>query len=278
MTSTSATQFIHRGDGRIAYDVRGEGPLVLLSPGMGDLRSTYRFLAPALVDAGYRVATADLRGHGESDADFRDYGDAATAGDLLALIDHLGQPAVIVGNSMSAGAAVIAAATEPQRVAGLVLTGPFVRPASVNPVMALMFRIMMAPAWAAAAWHAYLPQLYAGALPDDFADYRAAVRDALKRPGHARAFSLTTHADHEPAHQSIAAVQAPTLVLMGDRDPDFPDPKAEAEWVAAALKGTSQMVADAGHYPHAQQPAVTAAAILRFLASALPPTVGTDRA
>ena len=38
---------------------------------MGDLRSVYRFLAPELVGAGYRVATMDLRGHGDSDATLR---------------------------------------------------------------------------------------------------------------------------------------------------------------------------------------------------------------
>ena len=40
---------------------------------MGDLRSVYRFLAPALVEARYRVATMDLRGHGDSDATFERY-------------------------------------------------------------------------------------------------------------------------------------------------------------------------------------------------------------
>ena len=74
---------------------------------MGDLRSSYRFLAPALVAAGYRVAGTDLRGHGDSDTSFTSYGDVDTAGDVAALIDELGGPAVIVGNSMGAGAAVL---------------------------------------------------------------------------------------------------------------------------------------------------------------------------
>jgi alpha-beta hydrolase superfamily lysophospholipase len=40
---------------------------VVLVPGMSDLRAGYRFLAPALRAAGYRVACTDLRGHGDSD-------------------------------------------------------------------------------------------------------------------------------------------------------------------------------------------------------------------
>ena len=49
------TSYLDRGEGRIAYDVQGSGPLVVCAPGMGDLRSVYRFFAPALVAAGYRV-------------------------------------------------------------------------------------------------------------------------------------------------------------------------------------------------------------------------------
>jgi alpha-beta hydrolase superfamily lysophospholipase len=41
---------------------------MVLVPGTGDLRPSYRFLAPALKEAGYRVACTHLRGHGDSDA------------------------------------------------------------------------------------------------------------------------------------------------------------------------------------------------------------------
>jgi hypothetical protein len=44
--------YLNRGEGRIAYDVQGEDPLVVCLHGMGDLRSLYRFLTPALVEAG----------------------------------------------------------------------------------------------------------------------------------------------------------------------------------------------------------------------------------
>ena len=60
------TEFLEVAGGRIAYDVTGEGPLVVLSHGIGDRRQAYRFLAPRLAQAGNRVARADLRGHGES--------------------------------------------------------------------------------------------------------------------------------------------------------------------------------------------------------------------
>jgi pimeloyl-ACP methyl ester carboxylesterase len=125
------TEFADIDGGRIAYDVTGQGPLVVLSHGIGDRRQAYRFLAPRLAQAGYRVANADLRGHGESSMGWPSVtGKQAisrtdVAGDLLALIRHLGGPAVIAGQSISGGAATIAAATEPELVSGIVEINPF---------------------------------------------------------------------------------------------------------------------------------------------------------
>jgi pimeloyl-ACP methyl ester carboxylesterase len=90
--SVQETSYLSRPEGRIGYDVAGDGSLVVLVPGMGDLRAGYRFLAPALRAAGYRVACTDLRGHGDSDATFASYGDEETAGDVIALIEELGGP------------------------------------------------------------------------------------------------------------------------------------------------------------------------------------------
>ena len=265
--TASATRYLRLPEGVIAYDIQGNGPLVVLVPGMGDLRSTYRFLVPALVAAGYTVASVDLRGHGDSSATFSSYGDRETAADLTALLRELDRPAVIIGNSMAAGAAVIVAAENPKLVDGLVLVGPFVREGSTHPaLMRLVVKILFAAPWTVAAWRAYLPTLYAGARPADFAAHRQAIAASLRRPGYARAFRKTTGTDHTHAHNALAAVTAPTLVLMGANDPDFPSPEREAEWIASALGGETVMIDNAGHYPHSQQPEATSTAILRFLA------------
>ena len=50
-TRSPETSHLTRPEGRVAYDVGGDGPLVVLVPGMGDLRATYRFVAPVLRDA-----------------------------------------------------------------------------------------------------------------------------------------------------------------------------------------------------------------------------------
>lgn len=252
--------------GRVAYDVAGSGPLVVLVPGMGDLRSTYRHVVGPLRASGFRVAATDLRGHGDSDATFDTYGDVATAGDLVALVEHLGGSAVLVGNSMGAGAAALAAAGRPDLVTGLVLIGPFVRDPGVGVAKRAMFRLAMARPWAVRIWRAYLPTLYAGRRPDDLDAYLGRVVESLQRPDHARAFVRTTRTTHAPVEARLGEVRAPALVLMGERDPDFPDPRAEATWIAGRLDARVEMVPDAGHYPQSQSPEVVLAALRGFLA------------
>jgi pimeloyl-ACP methyl ester carboxylesterase len=52
---------------------------------------------------------------------------------------------------------------------------------------------------------------------------------------------------------------------MGEQDPDFPDPKAEADWIANVLHADVVMVPKAGHYPQSQQPEITTDAVIHFL-------------
>lgn len=261
------TLFLQRPEGRLAYETTGRGPLVVLVPGMGDLRSTYRFLVPQIVSAGFTAVTTDVRGHGDSDTTFTSYGDVDTAGDLAALLHHLGRPAVVVGNSMGAGSAAYLAATRPELVRGLVLVGPFVRDGDVSGFQRLMLRILLAPAWAAAAWKAYVPRLYAGTKPSDLDAHVASVVSSLKRPGYAKSFSATTRTTHAPVEAVLGSVATPTLVVMGELDPDFKDPSVEARWIADRVRGQVLMVPGAGHYPQSQRPDLVGPAVVRFVSA-----------
>src|SRR5258708_21721340 len=117
-----STQFLKLPGGQIDYDDSGgTGPLVICVPGLGDMRQQYRFLAPRLVAAGFRVVTIDLPGHGESSVDWPDYSPASVGADIVAMIRHLGaSKAFIIGNSMAGGAAVWAAAEIAGNVSGIV--------------------------------------------------------------------------------------------------------------------------------------------------------------
>lgn len=276
------TEFLGIGGGRIAYDVTGQGPLVVLSHGMGEHRAVYRFLGPKLAQAGYRVASADMRGHGESSMGWASVtgGDAITrtdvAGDLVALIRHLGGPAVIVGHSLSGGAATIAAANAPGLVSGVVEIGTFTRKQKLDVGGLLrtrryrrgMTRLLGTQMLRSLSmWMSYLDVAYP-TKPADYADYMAGLRAKLSEPGRMAEFMKTGKSTPADAHAQLANVRCPALIIMGTEDPDFPDPRAEGEAIVAALPaglGTVAMIDGAGHYPHAQCPDEVAALVVGFL-------------
>jgi pimeloyl-ACP methyl ester carboxylesterase len=260
-----ATTYLDRPNGRIAYDHVGFGPLVVCLPGMGDVRSVYRFLVPPLAEAGLHVATMDLRGHGDSDTSFDTYDDVAAGADLIALVKHLGGPAILIGNSMGAAAACWAAAEAPELVAALVLLGPFVRDGKGNPLVKLMFRIALLRPWGLAVWRAYFPKLYPTRRDAHYQTHLAEVTMNLRQPGHWDAFYKTTQTSHGPVEARLSEVHVPTLVVMGEKDPDFPDPIAEVHWIANRLDGDLLLVPGAGHYPQAEFPEIVSPAVLAFI-------------
>jgi pimeloyl-ACP methyl ester carboxylesterase len=280
------TEYVDIEGGRIAYDETGSGPLVVLSHGMGDHRQVYRFLAPRLAQAGFRVVSADLRGHGESSLDWKSVtgtDDAITqtdiAGDLLALIRHLGgpqNPAVIVGHSISGGAATIAAAKDPDLVAGIVELNPFTKAQSISLGALVRIRryrrglsrlVALQLTHSLRIWMRYLDVAYP-TKPADYADYMAALSAKLREPGRMAEFMKTGKSKATEGGAQLPNVTVPALIIMGTSDPDFADPRAEGEAIVAAMpagRGRVATVDGAGHYPHAQSPDAVAALIIPFL-------------
>ena len=271
MTSNqSVSTWLQRPEGRISYEVSGDGPLVILAPGMGDTRDVYRDLVPVLVDAGFRVAATDVRGHGDSDTGFTRYGDRATAGDLLALVDELGGPAVLLGNSFAGSAAVIAAAERPDAVAGLVLVSPFLRGVGSAPARAafrVLTRVMFARPWGARVWASYYRSvLNRGRRAPWLDDHVGSLRSQMSDPVRLAAFRrLAVSLDHREVEPAVRGVRAPALVVVGALDPDYRDPAAETRSMGEALSAETLLVEDAAHYAHAQRPDVVEPRILAFL-------------
>lgn len=268
------TQYLEVTDGRLAYDDAGRGPLVICVPGMGELRSSYRFLGPRLVAAGYRVATMDVRGHGETSVRWPDYSVGAIGADMLALARAVGggRPALLVGNSFAAGAAVWAAAEAPELVSGIVLIGPAVRDGQSALMMRLMnpvYATLFANPWGVAAWMQYYKTLYPTTKPADFDAHLAQLRASLSEPGRLPALRRMMMASKAASEMRLAAVAAPTLIVMGTKDRDFKHPEAEAKLVASRMKSAKsvevRMVAGAGHYPQTQMPDATMPMLLSFL-------------
>jgi pimeloyl-ACP methyl ester carboxylesterase len=238
---------------------------------MGDLRAEYRFLAPQLVNAGYRVICMDLRGHGESSSHWPDYSVAGIGRDMLALIRSLDAgPAVIIGTSFAPSSAVWAAVEAPELVAGLVLIAPFVYRGELSRRDKLLYSTLFARPWGPAVWQWYFGTLYPTRKPADFAQYSKALRANLAEPGRLEALQALLFASKAEFATRVARVATPRLVVMGSKDPDFKDPEAEAKEMAGSLHTRYVMVEGAGHYPHAEMPEATAALILPFLQTVQP--------
>ncbi|MFF3731098.1 alpha/beta fold hydrolase [Streptomyces sp. NPDC002476] len=271
------TEFLKTGGGQLAYDVTGEGPLIVLAHGMGDNRAAYREVAARLADAGFRVAGTDLRGHGESSTGWTSYTRTDVAADLLALVRHLGGPAVIVGHSFAGGAATIAAAREPELVSAIVEISPFTRAQKID-VGALVSHARYRKGMAllmgtgllrsVGLWKRYLDHAYPGLRPAGVADHVAALDADLRRPGRMAVVSRMGMSAPTDAGAVLADIQCPALVIGGTLDPDWADPRAEGEGVVAGMPaglGRLEMIEGAGHYAHVQFPAEVTAAILAFL-------------
>ena len=264
------TNYLNVPGGTIGYDVIGpaDGRLVVCAPGMGDIRQQYRFLAPLLASAGYRVATMDLRGHGDSSVGWDSYAPEVVADDMLALVDELGGgPAVLVTNSYSPSMAIWVAAEAPEKVAGTVLISMFTSNPKINPIMRLISGLVMG---SAGLWPTYYKSLYT-AKPADFAEYCAGLRANLRQPGRMTAVKAMGTADKSTANGRASEVSCPTLVIYGGKDPDFPDVPAEARTAAAMLSGTTarvEILPEAKHYPHVEEPDRVAEAVLPLLKEA----------
>ncbi|GIJ07561.1 hydrolase [Micromonospora andamanensis] len=258
---------MERAGGRIAYEVHGQGPLVVLSHGMGENRHSYRHLIPLLVTAGYRVASIDVRGHGDSSTGWPSYAPVEVGADLLAVVRDLGGgPAVLVGNSSSGAAVVFAATDAPDLVNGIVLVGAFVGQPKLNPFMRLAQHLVLRSPRLFGLFHRTLFPVH---RPADDAEFRRQLVAALRRPGRMAPLRGVIHQVQPHWSARAPQVRQPVLVLMGTKDPDFPDPGAEARAARRLFPvAEARMITEAGHYPHADRPEATASELVNFLAAA----------
>jgi len=265
---TNSVNMLTVPGGEIAYEVDGPpgAPLVVCVHGMGANRHAFRLLTPVLTAAGFAVARMDSRGHGDSSPDWPTYDAEHVGQDVLALVRHLGGPAVLVGSSIGAAAITFAAAAAPDQVTGLVLMGA----AAIPPRLSLLQRL---GGWASQhsprLWITYYRSLFKAGRPADFAADTDRLLAQLRRPGRMAPVMALLAPTSVWWTQRAADVRCPALVMMGTHDPDFRDPVAEAQAAAAAFRRAEvMMVENAGHYPFLELPDVVNPAIARFATQA----------
>ena len=271
------TEYLELDGGRLAYDVIGDGPLIVLAHGMGDNRGAYREMATALAAAGYRVASVDQRGHGESSTGWPSYTRTDSAADLLAVVRHLGGPAVLVGHSFTGGSVTIAAAQDPESVTAVVEISPFTRAQKIdfgalfsNARYRKGMTLLMGTGMfrSVGLWKRYLDHAYPGTKPAGFTEHLAALDTDLSRPGRMAVLAKMALSAPTDADARLADIRCPALVVEGSLDPDWADPRAEGEGIVAAMPaglGRVEVVDGAGHYAHVQFPDQVVTTVLAFL-------------
>jgi len=127
--------------------------LICLVHGLGEHSGRYRQVAGLLVRAGYGLSGFDLRGHGSSQ------GSRGHSPGLSALLDDISRffievekrqphgPRFLYGHSMGGTLAINYALRMHPQLTGVIVTGPFLRPAFEPPALKLMTAKVMYRLW-----------------------------------------------------------------------------------------------------------------------------------
>ncbi len=258
---------------RHAVTVAGSGPPIVFAHGFGCDQTMWRHVAPAFA-ADHTTVTFDYLGMGRSDRrayDPRRYSSLGGYADaVLEICDALDlHDVTLVGHSVSATIAVLAALRAPARFRRLVLVAPspcFVNhppdyyggfeSADIDALLGLMDQNFVG--WAG---H-FAPVIARNADRGDLAgELHASFCSA--DPAIAREFAeLTFRADNRA---DLAGVRVPSLILQCDDDAVAPI--EVGRYMARQLPGSTLHVLHAeGHCPHLSHPRETIDAMRAFLA------------
>ncbi|MGN6252878.1 MAG: alpha/beta fold hydrolase [Marmoricola sp.] len=224
-------------DHRLEFTEYGGGDRwVVLLPGQLMPRRMHQPLARTLAAAGNHVVTLDPLGHGRSDrpADPMAYSMTDFAGQVLALLDHLGiERAVVGGTSLGANVALEVMDSSPERVAGLLLEMPVLDNAVEAGIVAfapLLFTARLLPAAVSGL------RLVTRAVPRGLVPFWVGIGlDTLgQKPGPmAAAIHGIFFGRVAPSWRRRRAMDVPALVVGHPRDPIHP--AADAAMLAEEL-------------------------------------------
>ena len=247
-----------------------DAPAIILLHGFGSSLQTWEPWAERL-SHDYRVVRYDLPGFGLTGPDpTGDYSDRRGLDVLAALMDQLGiARATVVGNSLGGKLAWNFAVAHPDRVDRLVLVSPdgFASPGfeyDKPPSVPLMLKLLpyTLP-------RALLRMSLAPAYGDPRKLTEAAVtryRDMMLAPGVRGAIvARMGQVLLRPPEPLLRRIEAPTLLLWGERDGMIPFRNA-ADYLRALPHATLVALPELGHVPFEEAPAESLRPVLDFLA------------
>jgi pimeloyl-ACP methyl ester carboxylesterase len=287
-------------DGPVHYlDFGGpaHGPLIVAVHGLGGAAVNWVAIAPLLTRR-YRMVALDLAGHGLTNSDGR----AADVGSNRALLHRFievvsARPVILMGNSMGGMIALLQAAAQPGKVAGLILVDPALpfQPVRPDPLVAAVFAMSAVPFLGPLLirQRRFMPveTLVNSTLaiccvdpqrvpPDIVERHIEVARQRTAMTGNAGDFANAARSVVETAsffrgqsyRRAIRDLDCPVLIVHGQRDRLVPVSiarmavKAHPAWTLAELP-------DIGHVPQLEAPDETAAAIKTWLSATGKPAV-----
>ena len=247
---------------------------MVFAHGFGCDQTLWRFVAPAFADE-FRVITFDYVGAGSSDRSAYDPERYGTLGgyaeDVLEICQALElEDVVLVGHSVSATVAILAAIMEPARFSDLILIAPSPRylddppgyrggftPPDIDGLLQMMDAN-------ATGWAAFLAPIVMAnpERPELTADLE--VTFCSIDPVMARQFAEVTFlADNRV---DLPKVATPSLIVQCSNDAVAP--MEVGAYMERHLPGSTLSVIDAtGHCPHVSHPEETIAAMREYLAA-----------
>lgn len=258
----------------VGYRVTGSGPVVVLIHGMLNTSRHWRAVAERLADR-HTVIAPDLHGHGGSAGPIGDFSLGAHAAGIRDLLAGLGiDRATIVGHSLGGGVAMQFFYQFPERVERLAL----VSSGGLGRDVSWPLRVAAAPGVEAVLGAAASRPVLAGLRRID-SPYAAAAHRALSSlntPSARRGFLWTLRSVIGLGGQKVAANDRlylldgfPTLIVWGARDHTIPVHHGR-EAHAAAAGSRFELLPDARHFPHLEDPDGLARALRSFCAETQP--------
>ena len=243
----------------IHYEDSGQGPAVFMTHGYAAAGRMWEPQRKPLNEAGYRLVSWDMRGHGETESpdDPAQYSEALTIADMMALMDLLGiERAVVGGLSLGGFMSLAFRLAHPERVRALLLcdTGPGYRSDEAR-----------------AKWNR-MAERSAGNFEEkglDAAGRSPEVQAAVKY--HKSAAGLANSARGMLAQvdsrviDHLPEIDIPTLIIVGENDEPYHD---ASRYMQSKIPGARlEMIGDAGHAANMDQPAAFNRVLLEFLGS-----------